>query len=484
MKYLTLPLTAVMLLLIPVAGNAQNSYYFEPDASFDEQIPSPQDFLGYENGSHYTRHDRIVAYFERLAELSEKASFQVIGETYEHRPQVVLTITSAENHSRLEQIRRRQLTVRDPDSPALDPQTAPAIVALDYSVHGDETSSAEAALLTAYYLVAEQGSETRRFLNESVVHIDPSLNPDGRDRAASWHNSYKSFPPVADPADREHEQVWPEGRTNHYWHDLNRDWFPATQRESKKRLDFYHRWYPNVMIDFHEMGTNSTYFLEPTKPLRTWNPVLPEYHYRELNPLIARYQTDALDSIGALYWTKEVYDNISPIYGGTYPDMQGGVGITFEVGSSRGLVQESRSGNVTFRSTIRKHLVTGIATVRAAVSEKETLFEYQKEFYRSALEQADDHPVSAYVFGDSDDQTLTNRFLDLLLTHRLEVYELAQDARVGDTPFQRKSAYVVPTEQVGYRLLHDIFEPNISYPDSVFYDITAWSLVQGYGIPY
>ncbi len=482
-KSFTLLATA-LLLTLPVSSLAQQDYYFQDDVSFDENIPSPQEFLGYEIGSHYTRHDRIVAYFKELAELSDKATFQVIGETYEHRPQVVLTITSPENHANLEQIRQKHKSVLDLSAPELDPQADPSVVALNYSVHGDETSSGEAALLTAYYMIAGQGAETQKFLNESVILIDPAQNPDGRDRAASWHNGYKSFPPVADPADREHEQAWPEGRTNHFWHDLNRDWFAVTQQESENRVDFYHRWYPNVQIDFHEMGTNSTYYLEPTKPVRTWNPIIPDYQYEVMNPLIAQYQTEALDELGSLYWTKEIFDNISPIYGSTYPDMLGGVGSTFEVGSSRGLVQESSSGKVTFRSTIRRHLTTGIATVRAAVAEKQKLFEYQRDFFESAVEQAEEQPISAYVFGDANDRTLTNKFLDLIQTHRLDVYSLNQDLEVGGKQFEEGSAYILPTRQIGYRTIHDIFEPNTSYPDSVFYDITAWSLVQGYGLKY
>lgn len=480
----TLIVAAVSLLVLPAATLAQQDYYFDDNARFDASIPSPQEFLGYEIGTHFTRYDRIVAYLEKLAELSDKATIRQIGRTYEYRPQVKLTVTSPGNHARLDQIREQRLSVTDLSAQAPDPASDPAVVALDYGVHGDETSSAEASMLTAYYLVAGQGEEISRFLREAVIHIDPSLNPDGRDRAASWHNMYKSFPPVADPADREHEQAWPGGRTNHFWHDLNRDWFALTQRESVNRMDFFHQWYPHLQIDFHEMGTNSTYFLEPTKPVRTWNPVLPDYHYEVMNPLIAQYQTEALDELGALYWTKEVYDNIAPIYGATYPDMWGGVGSTFEVGSSRGLVQESDAGKVTFRSTIRRHLATGIATVRAAVEEKQRLFEYQRDFFESAIEQASDQPVRAYVFGDANDQTLTNRFLELILDHRLRVYELNGSTEVDGQTFDQGSAYVIPTEQPGYRTLHDIFESNTSFPDSVFYDITAWSLVQGYGVPY
>ncbi|WP_440999553.1 M14 family metallopeptidase [Fodinibius sp. SL11] len=471
---------------LPAGVLAQNDYYF-PDmdeAKLDKNIPSPKQFLGYDIGTHYTRHDRIVAYLKELAEQSNKATFQVIGETYEKRPQVVLTVTSPNNHENIEKIRQQHLTLLDPDEPVLDLAEGKSIVALNYSVHGDETSSGEAAMLTAYYLIANENEETQEFLDESVIHIDPAQNPDGRDRAAHWHNSYKSFPAVADPADAEHNQAWPRGRTNHFLHDLNRDWFAVTQQESENRVDFYHRWYPNVQIDFHEMGTNSTYYLEPTQPVRTWNPIIPEYHYEVMNPLLAEYQTEALDKLGSLYWTKEIFDNISPIYGSTYPDIQGGVGVTFEVGSSRGLVQESNAGEVTFRSTIRKHLHTGIATVRAAVNEKRKLFEYQKDFFQSALEEARSQPTKAYVFGDEDDPSLTQKFLDLLLKHLLDVYELDSDVEQNGKEFEAGSSYMVPTDQIQYRVIHDIFEANTSFPDSVFYDITGWSLVHGYGIQY
>lgn len=471
---------------LPTGALAQNDYYFPEmdETELNEEIPSPKQFLGYDIGTHYTRHDRIVAYFRTLAEQSDKATFQVIGETYEKRPQVVLTVTSPKNHANIEEIRQQHLTLLDPDEPVLDPSEGKSIVALNYSVHGDETSSGEAAMLTAYYLLANESEETQRFLDESVIHIDPAQNPDGRDRAAHWHNSYKSFPPVADPADAEHNQAWPRGRTNHFLHDLNRDWFAVTQKESENRVDFYHCWYPNVQIDFHEMGTNSTYYLEPTQPVRTWNPIIPEYHYEVMNPLLAEYHTDALDNLGSLYWTKEIFDNISPIYGSTYPDIQGGVGVTFEVGSSRGLVQESNAGEVTFRSTILKHLHTGIATVRAAVNEKQKLFEYQKDFFQSALEMGQDQPTEAYVFGDEDNPSLTRKFLDLLLTHRLDVFEVDSDIEQNGKTFKAGSSYMVPTDQIHYRVIHDIFESNQSFPDSVFYDITGWSLVHGYGIGY
>lgn len=477
-------LFSLMAFLLAPTLIAQNDYYFPDGTEFDESIPTPEEFLGYPIGTHYTRHDRIVDYLEELTRISDKATLQEIGQTVQKRPQVILTITSPDNHQNLEDIRQNHLTLTDPEEPFVDVDGAKSIISLAYSVHGNESSSGESALLTAYYLVADQSGETQRFLDEAVILLDPAQNPDGRDRAANWHNSYKSFPPVADPNDKEHIEGWPNGRSNHFLHDLNRDWFAVSQQESANRVAFFQKWYPNIQIDFHEMGTNSTYYLEPTQPERTWNPIVPEYRYDVLGPLISKYQSDALDDLGSLYWTKEVFDNISPIYGSTYPDILGGVGITFEVGSSRGLLQESVAGDVTFRSTIRKHLATGIATVRAGVEEKEALLEYQKDFFRTGIDKAENQGVRAYYFGDPKDVTLTDKFLDLLLKHNIDVYALDEAREVNGEVFEPGTGFAVPTSQPNYHILHDVFESHTSFADSVFYDVTAWSLAPGYGIRY
>lgn len=464
---------------------AQNDYFFpKHKGSFDPNIPTPEQFLGYPIGSHYTRHDQIVAYFKELDRLSDKVTFQVIGKTYEERPQVILTITSPTNHARLEQIRQEHLKLVDPQAAEPDYKKLPVIVHLGYSVHGNETSSGESAIITAYYLTASQSEETLRWLNEAVVTIDPALNPDGRDRAANFHNQYKSFPPVADPLDREHNEVWPAGRTNHFWFDLNRDWLAAVHVESKARVDFFQRWYPNIMIDFHEMGTNATYYFEPTPPLGSESPVLPRSVYEVLNVKLAKYHVDALDRMGVLYFTKEQYDNFSPIYGSTYPDFHGAVGVTFEIGSSRGLVQESQDGLKTFAFTVRNHTATGLGTVRGAVEEKELWLKSQKEFFKSALTDAAKNPNKAFVFGNAKDQNLTNKFLELALRHKVEVYELPQNLSLNGKNFEKGSSYLIPTAQPQYRIVHSLFEEMTTFVDSVFYDITGYSIAQGYGIPF
>lgn len=456
------------------------SYYIPDNGALNPAIPSPEAFLGYPIGTHYTRHDRIVAYFKELEKHSNRITVETIGKTYEERPLIIATITDPKNHGNLPSIKNEHKKLVDPAGGLISATDHPVIVLLAYSVHGNETSSGEAAMLTAYYLTANEDEETNRILNESVILIDPAQNPDGRDRAASWHNSYKSLVPSSDPYDKEHREGWPNGRSNHYLANLNRDWLSATQIESRERLKFFHEWYPNIHIDFHEMGTNSTYYLEPS-PERAESPIIPKTSY-EFNKTVAKYQIEELEKIGSFYFTGEVFDNISPIYGSTYPDFHGAVGVTLEQASSRGLVQESENGDLTFPFTIRNHFVTGIGTLRAAVAEKEGLFQLQNEFFKSALQEAGNHPTKSYVFGDEKDIGLTDKFLDLLLSHKINVYPIGEDKRVAGKDFKADYAYIVPAEQPQFRLIHSIFEEMTLLRDSLYYDNTAWSLIHAYGI--
>ncbi|MDP4821553.1 MAG: M14 family zinc carboxypeptidase, partial [Saprospiraceae bacterium] len=228
-------LKSILLLLCWIGFSAlpaQSDYFFPKGNTFNPDIPSPEQFLGYRIGDFHTRIDRMVAYMEALAAASERAHFEVIGYTNEMRPQVVLTVTDPQNYDRLEAIRQEHLKFTRPEMPSPDPGTEPVIVLLGYNVHGNEPSSTEAAMLTAYYLVASESAEVRNYLSNAVIFIDPAFNPDGRDRHSHWANMHKASQLVADTYDREHNEVWPGGRTNHYWFDLNRDWLPLAQVES------------------------------------------------------------------------------------------------------------------------------------------------------------------------------------------------------------------------------------------------------------
>jgi len=447
-------------------------YFLKKYQPFNSNIPSPEEFLGYAIGERHTRHDLIVAYIEKLSELSDRASIYEYGRTYEGRKLVILTITAPDNLNNLESIKERHLAFTDPGKSYAPDATLPIFINLGYGVHGNEPSSSEAALLSAYTFVASDNPEILNYLSNAVIFIDPTINPDGRDRHTQWANSYQGNPLVADPQDAEHNEYWPGGRTNHYWFDLNRDWLLAINPESRGKLKWYHEWYPNVVTDFHEMGSQSTYFFEPKKANGSLNPIMPKKNYEDLNNMFGNYFAKALDSIGSLYFTKEVFDGTYPGYGSSYPDIQGGLGLLFEQASSRGHKQKTAFGEITFPFTIRNQYTSGITTVKAAVENKDYLRSYQKEFFKTAMMNSAIKGIQGYSFGDRYDKNRVKAFIDKLLIHKINVYKYGKDS------------YVVPTSQPQYRMVQTMFETYKKYRDSVFYDASAWSVANFYNINY
>ncbi|MAU49457.1 MAG: zinc carboxypeptidase [Flavobacteriaceae bacterium] len=444
-------------------------YFLENNGPYDNTILSPEQYLGYEIGFEHTRHDLIVAYLKYLANISDKAQIIQYGETHEGRNLIMLTVSSTENLNNLENIKNEHLKYTVPGIKTKIDSSLPIIVNLGYGVHGNEPSSAEAALLSAYTLVASNNDKIKRLIENSVIFIDPTINPDGRDRHSQWANQYKSINLVADSNDAEHNEAWPRGRTNHYWFDLNRDWLLGINPESRGKLEWYHSWYPNVVTDFHEMGTNSNYFFEPMKRNASVKPMIPDENYSVLSPIFAEYYVKALDSIGSFYYTKESFDETYPGYGSSYPDVQGAVAILFEQASSRGHLQETNYGTISFGFTIRNQYLSSIATVEAAVDNKELLRDYQMRFFNSSTTEFKNEKVKAYEFGDMYDQNRNKAFIDKLLLHKIKVYN-------------SKGKFVVPVNQPQSRMVKNFFETHSKYIDSVFYDASAWSVSNVYNM--
>ena len=460
----------IVLLISSTTVQAQD-YFLEKYKPFDTKIPSPEEFLGYGIGEHHTRHDLIVAYLTKLAETSERATLYQYGQTHEGRKLVVLTITTPENLSNLESIKKQHLAFTDPIQNVSNYDEVPLLINLAYNVHGNEPSSSEAALLSAYTFAASNNAEILKYLKNAVIMVDPTINPDGRDRHTQWANTYQGTPNVSDPQDAEHNEYWPGGRTNHYWFDLNRDWLLAINPESRGKLKWYHEWYPNVVTDFHEMGSNATYFFEPMKANGSLNPIMPKENYEDLNNMFGDEFAKALDSIGSFYFTKEVFDGTYPGYGSSYPDLQGGLGLLFEQASSRGHVQKTAFGKITFPFTIRNQYTSSITTVKAAVKNKAYLRKYQQDFFKSAMSKSARSKIKGYTFGDVHDQNRTKAFIDKLLVHEIDVYKSG-------------NKFVVPTNQPQYRMVQTMFETYTKYRDSVYYDASAWSVGNFYNMKY
>lgn len=473
----------VALLLITLASKAQDLNYFLPDSvSYNPAIPKPKDIIHHEVGEWHVTHDRLVNYMKAIAAAApDRVKMEIMGYTYEQRPQVLLIITSKKNHANLENIRQQHVKLTNPDASAsVRIDDMPIVVWVGHSIHGNEQSGTNASLVSAYYLAAAQGKEVDELLDNTVILFDPSFNPDGMQRFSTWVNQHRSKNLVSDPNSREFNEVWPGGRYNHYWFDLNRDWLPAVHVESQNRLKWFHKWKPNILTDHHEQGSNATFFFQPGVPSRV-NPLTPAKN-QELTGKLAKFHANFLDRIGSLYFTRESYDDFYYGKGSTYPDINGAIGILFEQASSRGHLQQTSNGLLDFPFTIRNQFVTTLSTLEGAKALRREFLQWQKDFYTTALTEAAAFPVKGYVVANEPDQS--TRFIEMLLRHEIEVYEMGSDLGIGDQKFAKERSFVVPMNQPQYRLIRAIFEKSHEYRDSLFYDITSWTLPLAFGLRY
>lgn len=479
---------ALWMFFFPLQLTAQElptlGYYLPADIKYAGNIPTPASVIGHEVGEWHVTHDKLVSYMKAIAAANpQRIKLQVSGTTYEGRQQLLLVITSAANHARIDEIRKQHVQLCDPAvSGSLDIGKMPAVLLMGYSIHGNESSGANASLLAAYHLAAAQGAEIDNLLENTVILLDPSFNPDGLQRFSTWANQHKSKNLVTDPNSREFSEVWPGGRFNHYWFDLNRDWLPAVHVESRNRLQYFHDWRPNVLTDHHEMGTNSTFFFQPGVPSRV-NPITPAKN-QELTGKIGNYHAKYLDKIGSLYFTREGYDDFYYGKGSTFPDIHGAVGILFEQASSRGHAQESANGILSFPFTIRNQFYTTLSTLEAVRNLRNELLEFQRESYKTAVAEARGASVKGYVFGNRFNAYNGNALAAMLQRHRVEVKLLDKDLSEGGKVFEAGKAWYVSTEQPQYRLIRTVFEKQLSYKDSLFYDVTSWTMPMAYGVDY
>lgn len=454
------------------------SYYIPKDEVYNKNIPTPKEVLGHEVGEWHVTHDKLVEYMKALATVSDRIALENRGTTYEGRPLLLLTISAPENHRNLEKIRKRHLLATDDSS--IDRSNDPIVVYQGFSIHGNEPSGSNAALAAAYYLAASNKSSTLELLNNTVILFDPSLNPDGLQRFAYWVNTNKSKNINPDPNDREYTEVWPRGRTNHYWFDMNRDWLPVQLPESKARIETFHKWLPNILTDHHEMGSNSTFFFQPGIPSRT-HPLTPKMN-QDLTSEIATYHAKALDKIGSQYYSGESFDDFYYGKGSTFPDINGGIGILFEQGSSRGHAQKTENGLLTFPFTIRNQYTAAMSTLEAAKNMRAKILKYQQDFYKNAKKEA--AKEKTIVFGDEKDTAKTYHLADVLTRHKIDINELSSDFSLNGKTFKKGYSYAVPLNQKNHRLIKAMFDVRTSFKDSLFYDVSAWTFNHAFGVDF
>jgi hypothetical protein len=472
-----------MTLFTQAFAQADLSYYLPDSIQYNTKIPTPKSVIGFEVGEFHVSHDQLVNYMKAIDNASDRITLEITGYTHELRPLLLLTITSPENQKNIKAIQSQHLKLTDPSTSGnLDTRTMPAIFYLGCSIHGNEASGTNAGLLIAYHLAAAEGPAIEAMLKNTVILFDPSFNPDGMQRFSSWVNSRKSKLISADPNDMEHNEPWPGGRTNHYWFDLNRDWLVAQQPESQARVKKFHEWKPNVLTDHHEMGTNNTFFFQPGVPSRT-HPLTPAKNL-ELTKKMAAYHAKALDEIGSLYYTQEGFDDFYYGKGSSFPDGQGAIGILFEQGSARGHAQESTNGVLKFPFTIRNQFTTALSSLKAVDAMRVELLDYQRQFFKDALTDAAKDPVKGIIFGSSKDAARAFHLAEIVARQNIEIYNIRSSQNINGKQFVAGSGYVIPFNQPQYKLIKGMFEKRTHFSDSLFYDISAWTLSLASGVEF
>lgn len=454
-----------------------------------KDLLSPDEFLGYEHGTRFTPHHRIVGYFEHVADASDKVNITTYGNTYEFRPLIAAIISSPKNLARIEEIRKNNLRRTGlSEGPVKNEDIA--IVHLSYSIHGDEPAGTESALSVLYEL-AKGGEQIDQWLDNTIVIIDPCLNPDGFQRYTQWNNSvsHRHVNPYQDA--REHDEPWPSGRFNHYYIDLNRDWVWRSQLETRYRVDFYQQWMPHIHADLHEMHGDATYYFAPAA--QPYHPYLTKWQ-SDFQVDIGKNHASYFDRNGWLYFTKEDFDLFYPSYGDTYPMLSGAIGMTYEQSDNgsggRALIMPG-GDTLTLAERIAHHHTTSLSTIEVASKNAKRLVQEFTNYFRDAVQQPGGSYKSYVIKSTSNAGRLHDLFI-LLDAHQIRYGVLAENHKnikglsyltgeeMNFTP--EKDDIIIPAAQPRSALVQALFEPQAALADSMTYDITAWSLPMAYGL--
>jgi hypothetical protein len=483
-------LFAVLLMASSVFAQdefAFERFQFHADLNYDSEITSPAEFLGYELGAEYTFHHKVMAYFKQLDEESDKLTLHKYATTYEGRDLYYAVISSKENQDNIETIREANLELaNNPESTAVGDK--PVVVWMSYNVHGNEPSSSEAAMQTAYRLVAGADQETQNWLNNSVVVIDPMMNPDGRDRYVYWYKSSRANILNTDANDLEHDEIWPGGRTNHYWFDLNRDWVWLVHPESQGRIAAYQEWMPQVHMDFHEQGFNNNYFAMPGTTPR--NLELPA-EYDKWADAFGRGLIEEFDEANVNYASREAFDFFYPGYGSSYPSVMGGIGMLAEQGGhSRGgrAVETDDEYILTLRQRVFDHYTNGVSIVKTAVENREGLMSY---FKNSVSQSSQKGNTKAYIL-PNDENDYTYQVVNMLMKHGVKIERATQDFTQRDSysywdgsssnrSFEAGD-FIIKTDQPKHLFINTLFRKQMEIEDSVMYDMSTWSVPLAYNL--
>ena len=453
---------------------------------------TPEEFLGYKLGTKFSFHHRIVDYVRYVATQNPTQVKTVdYGITFEGRPLVIAIVASPENLAKIDEIRTNNLkSIGLMEGKPTG--KVPAIAWLSYNVHGNEAVSSEAVMQVLYELLNKNNATTQAVLKNTVVILDPCINPDGRDRYAQWYNRVSRIGGQGNPTPFaiEHTEPWPGGRFNHYLFDPNRDWAWQTQEISQQRVKLYNQWMPHLHADFHEMGVNNPYYFPPSaKPyhedLTKWQ--------REFQQTLGEYNKKYFDKNFWLYFSKENYDLLYPSYGDTYPSYNGAIGMTYEQGGGgrAGLAIAKEDGDtLTLSQRISHHFATSMGTLEAISSRADKTVEEFTKFFTDKTANGYG-TYKSFVLKSKGDEAKIQALTSLLDKLQISYGFASKDATANGFGYQslkdenfkiEANDLIINTYQPKGTFVKILFEPKTALEDSVTYDLTTWSLAYGYGL--
>ena len=458
-----------------------------PLFSFSQtKLQTPQEFLGYKLGDRFTRHHEMINYYKHVAAVIPHFQLIGYGRTNEQRPLIAMVLSSKKNMEKIEELRLNNLRRTGLVEGSVT-DNGIAVVWLSYNVHGNEASSLDASMKTVYDLADVNNSKTQEWLKNTIVIMDPCINPDGRERYVNNYYETSNITPNPDGDSKEHHEPWPGGRANHYLFDLNRDWAWQTQVESQQRLKLYNQWMPHVHVDFHEQGYNSEYYFAPAA--EPFHLAITDWQ-REFQTTIGKNHTTYFDKEGWLYYTREVFDLFYPSYGDTYPTFNGAIGMTYEQAGHgfAGLEIETADGDtLTLKDRLTHHYTTGLSTIEITSKNAQRVTDEFRKYFTSK----EKNTYQSYVIKGSNNRDKVKRLLTWLDSQQIRYGNASTTESSKGFDYRNKKSgtfqvssndIVLSTDQPKSKLLTVLFEPKSKLSDSLTYDITAWAIPYVYDL--
>lgn len=487
---LALLISFAQALVAQTVDLVQERFEFEDHLTYKADIQSPASFLNYELGEQFTVYEKVVQYVKYLCEQSDRLVLKQYGTTYEDRPLYNVVISDVENIKNIDQLQKRHLQLLDQNVSAQQKaaivDSDPVFTSFSYNIHGNEAASTEAVMQLLYRLAAATDPEMDEALKQSVVQMYICINPDGRDRYVHWINSVGRDIPGVNERDLEHYAPWPNGRTNHYWFDLNRDWVWGVHIESRGHIEEYQKWMPQVHVDYHEQGYHANYFTTPGAQPR--NLLLPDT-YEAWSDTFGRANIEVFDQEGLSYFTRDAFDFFYPGYGSSYPSTMGAIGMLTEQGGiGAGRAVETEDGYVlTLRQRVFDHYMTSLASIKTAAKQRKQLLSYSLAAWNPANSK---EQTAAYIIR-AEEKGFVKDFLQVLDRHGIDIHKAsanfkhtASDYWSDESATQsfQKGDYIILADQSRHLFVHSILARNMAIEDSVMYDMATWSAPLAYNL--